>query len=69
MECPKCCFSELDRVVRYSQQLETFQIKLGCPQCKTIWAGTLIEESDAETLRRAKHYRATKEKILKGVEP
>ena len=69
MECPKCCFSELDRVVRYVQELKIFQVKLGCPRCKTIWVGALIEESDDEVAKRVKHYRAASKKKSKGVEP
>lgn len=67
MECPKCCFSELDRMVKYNRNLETFQVRLGCPRCKTIWTGTLIEEIDDEAAEQAKYYTSIHKEKTDGV--
>ena len=55
---PKCHFSKLDSVLKYDKDTGIFKIKLGCPRCKFIWFGILIEENTTDIYQWTKNHEA-----------
>jgi phage FluMu protein Com len=56
MDCPRCGLKEMDKLFKYNKNASMFDVRIGCPRCKTIWVGVLIEDIHSNDTQLSQYY-------------